>query len=152
MFHLLIAPPGAGRSGGSPPRRLSLPGARILAGQLRDAAVRRQELAAARVGLSRACAFDLHALCRCRRPCCGTAPTIRRRWPGSGSIGARPSRCAMSPRTPPPTNGARTPAKGEAAWVVTFWSANWTPWRALAQIAADWPALRFDTRPSYDRP
>jgi hypothetical protein len=35
-------------------------------------------------------------------------------------------------------------------WVVTFWSADWTPWRALAQIAARWPSLRIDTRPSYD--
>ena len=41
---------------------------------------------------------------------------------------------------------------GDAACQITFWSADWTPWRALARIAARWPALRFDTRPAYDTP
>ena len=56
VFLRLVAPP--------PPqqRSLSLAGARILAGQLRDAAARRHDLALARVGHSRACPFDLHAL------------------------------------------------------------------------------------------
>jgi hypothetical protein len=35
---------------------------------------------------------------------------------------------------------------------LTFWSADWTPWRALAQVAGRWPTLRFETRPSYDMP
>ena len=43
-------------------RSLSLAGAWIVAGQLRDAAARRHELAVERVGQSRACPFDLHAL------------------------------------------------------------------------------------------
>jgi hypothetical protein len=56
FLHLLIAPP--------PPhqRSLSVAGARILAGQLRDAVARRHDLAVARVGQSKACPFDLHAL------------------------------------------------------------------------------------------
>jgi len=33
---------------------------------------------------------------------------------------------------------------------LSFWSADWTPWQALAQVAAHWPTLRFDTRPTYD--
>jgi hypothetical protein len=41
-------------------------------------------------------------------------------------------------------------APGEAVWVLTFWSADWTPWRALARLAAGWPTLRFDARPTYD--
>ena len=52
-FHLLIKPA---------PRSLSLRGARILAEQLREAVERRHSLAVARVGHSRACPFDLHAL------------------------------------------------------------------------------------------
>jgi hypothetical protein len=33
---------------------------------------------------------------------------------------------------------------------VTFWSADWTPWRALAQIAERWPSLQVEVRPSYE--
>ena len=53
FFHLLVAPQ---------PRELSLKGARILARQLRDAVGRRHDLAVSRVGQSRACPLDLHAL------------------------------------------------------------------------------------------
>jgi hypothetical protein len=45
----------------------------------------------------------------------------------------------------------RVPA-GEAVWAVSFWSADWTPWRALEQIAACWPTLRCAVRPHYDAP
>jgi hypothetical protein len=41
---------------------------------------------------------------------------------------------------------------GVAAWHLTFWSADWTPWRALAAIAKRFPALRFDVQPTYDVP
>ena len=43
-------------------RTLSLEGARMLAGELRDAVARRHALAVARVGQDRKCCFDLHAL------------------------------------------------------------------------------------------
>ena len=56
LFHRLIAPPAPQR------RSLSLEGARALARQLTEASVARHEAALARVGISRACAFDLHAL------------------------------------------------------------------------------------------
>jgi hypothetical protein len=56
VFHLLAAP--------SPTRArtLSVAGARVLAGQLREAVGRRHQRAVARVGASQACPFDLHAL------------------------------------------------------------------------------------------
>jgi len=41
-------------------------------------------------------------------------------------------------------------AYGEARLHLSFWSADWTPWRALAQLRARWPLLRFEARPSYD--
>jgi len=47
-------------------------------------------------------------------------------------------------------NDPIAPTPGEAVFRVTFWSADWTPWRALAQLAARWPTLRFALRPSYD--
>ena len=153
LFHLLIAPPAPAGAADSPPRRLSLPGARILAGQLRDAAVRRQELAAARVGLSRACAFDLHALVPVPEAVLWHGPDDPRAlawlWQHWGTTEAL-RHVATDADVDDTVRGRRE--KGEAVFTVTFWSADWTPWRALARIAADWPALRFETRPSYDMP
>jgi hypothetical protein len=54
-FHLLMAPPAHLRA-------VSLPGARILARRLREAAWARHEAAISQVGISRACPFDLHRL------------------------------------------------------------------------------------------
>ena len=31
-----------------------------------------------------------------------------------------------------------------------FWSADWTPWPAVARLREDCPALRFAVRPHYD--
>jgi len=49
------------------------------------------------------------------------------------------------------------PAAGEAVreakpdrWYLRFWSADWTPWRALNHLGRPWPALRFDCRPTYE--
>ena len=36
------------------------------------------------------------------------------------------------------------PRDQEATWRLGFWSADWTPWRALAAIAHNWPQLRFE--------
>jgi hypothetical protein len=43
-------------------------------------------------------------------------------------------------------------AAGQDAIHVTFWSADWTPWRALAALAERWSGLRFDARPMYGEP
>ena len=90
--------------------------------------------------------------CRCRRPCCAAVRTIRRRWPGSGPTGAPPRRCAMSAPSTRRSRTIRRRSPGEAVFRVTFWSADWTPWRALAALAAQWPALRFALRPRYATP
>ncbi len=54
----------------------------------------------------------------------------------------------------PDTAPTRTPAPklaaGEDRLQLSFWSADWTPWRAFERIRADWPALRFDLQPQYD--
>jgi hypothetical protein len=34
--------------------------------------------------------------------------------------------------------------------VIEFWSADWTPWQAIAGLRRDWPDLIFDIRPHYD--
>jgi hypothetical protein len=30
-----------------------------------------------------------------------------------------------------------------------FWSADWTPWAAIATLRGKWPSLIFDCRPDY---
>jgi hypothetical protein len=154
LFHLLVAPPApAGAARSPPPRRLSLRGARILAGQLRDAAGRRHELAAGRVGLSRACPFDLHALVPVPEAVLWHGPDDPRGpawlWHHWGTTEAL-RHVAVDLEADDVVRGRREP--GEAVFAVSFWSADWTPWRALARITADWPALRFEMRPNYDMP
>ena len=43
---------------------------------------------------------------------------------------------------------ARLKRVARVAW--EFWSADWTPWRAIARLRQDWPDLMFDVRPHYE--
>ena len=70
VFHLLVA------SSPPQPRTLSVAGARMLVGQLRDGVGSRHERAVARVGVSQACPFDLHALVPVQRSGRMTSPPI----------------------------------------------------------------------------
>jgi hypothetical protein len=50
-----------------------------------------------------------------------------------------------------PANKAGKAARPEPGRLrLGFWSADWTPWPAVARLRRDWPALRFDIRPRYD--
>jgi hypothetical protein len=153
LFHLLAVPPAPANALSAPARSLSIAGARILAGQLREAAAHRHALATTQVGHSRACPFDLHTLlpvpdALLRRgpddPAAlawlwthwGTTQTLRHVAEDAAAGAALQARAAPS----------------EAVWVLTFWSADWTPWQALARLVASRPTLRFDARPTYDAP
>ena len=142
-FHLLVAPP-AGQ-----PRQLSAAGARVLAGQLRGAVERRQQLAVSRVGHSRACVFDLHALLPVPEAILRLGPDHPRAlawlWQHWGTTQML-RHVAEDPAQPK----RRAPAAGQGAWHLSFWSADWTPWQALATLAGRWPMLRFEIRPTYD--
>ena len=146
-FHLLVSP--------SPPqqRTLSIGGARVLAGQLRDAVARRHALAVARVGQSGACPFDLHALIP-------IPDALLRRGPDDPSVLAwlwgnwgttQSLRHAAEDSTGQDERRQDVSPGGERTVSVTFWSADWTPWRALVQLRQRWPALSFDLRPSYGK-
>jgi hypothetical protein len=153
LFHLLVAPPARAGALGFAGRFLSLAGARILAGQLRAAAVRRHALAVARVGHSKVCPFDLHALVPVPNAVLRCGPddpeSLAWLWTHWGTTQAL--RHVVEDEAAAGMMAVRRPAApGEAVWAVTFWSADWTPWRALALIAERWPTLRFETRPSYD--
>jgi hypothetical protein len=151
LFHLLAVPPAPVGSLTAPARGLSLAGARILAGQLRDAAARRHALAITQVGHSRACPFDLQALLP-------VPDAMLRRGPDDPAAlawlwahwGTTQTLRHVAEDTAVRADLQRRTAPGEAVWVLTFWSADWTPWRALAQLAAGWPTLRFVVRPTYD--
>ena len=145
-FHRLVAPP--------PPRQrsLSLAGARTVAGQLRDAVARRHDLAVARVGRSQACPFDLHALVPVPADILRRGPddpvSLQWLWEHWGT-----TRELRHVTADPVTGEARRhPPAGESGIRIGFWSADWSPWRALARIEAGFPALRFALCPAYDPP
>ena len=141
-FHLLVA---------SEQRSLSVAGARIFARQMRDAVGRRHDLAAARVGRSQACPFDLHALLPVPTEILLFGPDEPRAlawlWEHWGTTEALRHVAEEVDRVP------AYPAEGdgpEKHLRVSFWSADWTPWRALKRLTSIWPTLRFEVRPTYD--
>lgn len=128
-FHALV---GAGT--------LSLHGAEVLAGQLRAAAGRRHRLAVDRVGHSRACPLDLHALLPVPNDLLSLGPdhpdALAWLWEVWGTTDAlrHVTRRAVSTQT---------------CLSLSFWSADWTPWRALQTLRTEWPDLRFTVCPIY---
>lgn len=146
-FHRLVAPP--------PPqqRSLSLTGARIVAGQLRAVVARRHDLAVGRVGRSRACPFDLHALVPVPGEILRRGPDdaasqhwLWQHWGTTRELRHVAAEAVVS------QDPRRQPNANETGFRVTFWSADWSPWRALAAVGGRFPALRFELHPSYDAP
>ncbi len=148
---LLLASPTSLRGAPPPPEALSVAGARVLAGQLREAVARRHEIAVARVGRSEACPFDLHALLPVPAEVLRLGPdhpaALGWLWTHWGTTQAL-RRVALDHAAA--EDPRRRPPPGEAALQLTFWSADWTPWRALARLAESWPSLRFAVRPTYE--
>lgn len=138
-FFLRLMAPGAGQA-----RTLSLDGARLLAAELCAAVARRHALATALVGQSTACPFDLHALVP-------VPIEILRRGPDHPDSVLWLWQCWGT--TQPLRHVVRRTASGasDEAFRVSFWAADWTPWRALVKIRQGWKGLRFDLRPVYDR-
>jgi hypothetical protein len=143
VFHLLVVPPL------HQPRTLSVAGSRVLAEQLREAVGRRRERAVARVGVSQACLFDLHALVPVPDEILRLGPddpaTLAWLWEHWGTT--EPLRHVAEDVVA--GQDARRPTAEHDAIHVTFWSADWTPWRALESLTERWQGLRFDVRPTY---
>ena len=141
-FHLLVA---------AEQRSLSIVGARIFARELREAVASRHDLAVSRVGQSRACPFDLHALIAIPPEILALGPDEPQSrawlWEHWGTTEAL--RHVVHDASPS-ADAKRDEA--EATFHLSFWSVDWTPWRALKGLALRWPALRLDIRPSYGPP
>lgn len=142
IFLRLASPPAPQR------RSLSLEGGRMLAAELREAVATRHALATARVGRSRACGFDLHELLPVPEAILALGPdhpdAIDWLWTNWGTTQA-----LRHVTVEPTPRGADAP--GEAVFELSFWSADWTPWRAFTALQARWTALRFVVTPRYDR-
>jgi len=131
-----------------PPQRrsLSVPACRSLARALAGAAARRHEAACTRVGRSKACPLDLHALVPVPPEilAAGAAAPAARLWLaenwGTSLALARVEEEAADPGEAGPSG---------PAFRVGFWSADWTPWQAFRTVAQRWPELSFALRPSY---
>jgi|SRR5271165_6304729 len=122
-------------------RGISLEGARILARQLRER-VELQDMQAAEVAFaSKACPLDLHALVPIPDRILSRGPNdpdaVSWLWENWGTTWAL--RC-VEEITSAEQAEARS-AKGELRY--RFWSADWTPWRALSSIKSRWPEMMF---------
>ena len=153
LFHLLVAPPAPHR------RVLSAAGARIVAAELRDAMQRQRALALAQVARrGRACPFDLHALLPVPDAVLALGPDHKEgvawlwtHWGTTRGLRRVDVIAAPRPRKRLPAEDAAASEVGQGTLHLGFWSADWTPWRALARLAELWPGLRFQVQPLYDR-
>jgi len=139
VFNLAVAQPPA-------QRRLSIEGCRILARQVRDRVEARQARAAALIGRSRACLFDLHALLPVPDAILQLGPThpaasawLQEHWGTADKL-------RQVARRPDARPGRRLP-RDHTVIGYGFFTAGDTPHIAVAQLAARWPALRFVLQP-----
>jgi hypothetical protein len=142
VFNLAAAQPPA-------QRRLSIEGCRILARQVRDRVEARQARAAALVGRSRACPFDLHALLPVPDAILQLGPDhpqaaawLQENWGTADML----RHVAGRPDARP---GRRLP-RDHAVIGYGFLTAGGTPHAAVSALAVRWPALRFVLRPRPD--
>jgi hypothetical protein len=138
VFHLAVSQPPARRN-------LSVAGCRILARQFRERMETRQAQAAALVGRSRACPFDLQQLLPVPHAILALGPThpAGLAWLAAQWVTADRPRQVVE-RTPTPS---RSLPAGNAAIGYGFFTAGETPHTAIARLALGWPNLRFALQP-----
>jgi len=139
VFNLAVSQPAARRS-------LTVDGCRILARQFRDKVAAHQARAAALVGHSLACPFDLHRLLPVPDAVLQLGPThpaslawLVAQWGISDQLRQVTVRENA-------TTGRRRP-RGHTVIGYGFFTAGDTPHAAVSQLAARWPALRLVVQP-----
>ncbi len=119
--------------------------ARLLARELRDAIAAHHERVLAQIAQGGVCPLDLHRLIPVPEHVLRLGPNdpVSLRWLWAHWGTAQPLRHVRVLDRHADRRLRRT-----ARFVLEFWSANWTPWRAIARLRQDWP-LVFDIRPDY---
>jgi hypothetical protein len=125
---------------------LSIEGCHSLARQFRQRIEARDEKAAALIGQSRACPFDLHVLLPVPADILRRGPTdsmsldwLARNWGTQDALRRIVAR-------PNPSAGRRLPS-GHAVISYGFFTSGETPRAAATQLVARWPVLRFVLTP-----
>jgi hypothetical protein len=139
VFNLAVSQPARDR-------KLTVEGCRILARQFRGRVEARQAQAAALVGRSAACPFDLHTLLPVPEAILQLGPThptalawLAAHW----GVSDRLRQVSMMAKA---TTGRRLPV-GHTVIGYGFFTFGETPHIAISQLAAIWPALRFRIEP-----
>lgn len=124
--------------------RMRLAGARALARRLRQCVEVEHDAALSWFGVGTACPFDLYNLVPIPGDVLVLGPDdaaarswLWQNWGTTWSL-------RRVRREPVP------PGKRQPSWRVSFWSADWSPWRAVAWLRRDWPELTFELVPRYD--
>ncbi|MFC7739181.1 hypothetical protein ACFQX4_26195, partial [Roseomonas sp. GCM10028921] len=127
-------------------RAISLSGAKVLARRLRDAAAANHQAALARMGADRSCSFDLHRLLPVPSGILALGPEegASKDWLRTHWGVTRPLRHV---EVLPSTLDGRKRKMGQLR--VGFWSADWSPWQAVARLRRAWPDLSLELRPRY---
>jgi hypothetical protein len=127
-------------------RAISLAGAKLLARRLRDAVAANHQRALARMSTDRRCPFDLHRLLPVPASILALGPEegVSRDWLRAHWGVARPLRHVEA--LPTSLDGRR---KRMGQLRVGFWSADWSPWAALARLRRVWPDLSLELQPDY---
>jgi hypothetical protein len=140
QVHALLNPPDGSRG-------LTLAAARVLARELYRAVESHADRVVQAARHSKACPFDLHALLPIPAAILhhgpdhpGSRAWLRRNWGVTQSL--RQVRLLTTPE-----DDRRHRRSARIAY--EFWSADWTPWPALAALRTAWPSLVFDCRPDY---
>jgi hypothetical protein len=139
-FHALVNPPDGSRG-------LSPAAARVLARELREATFQHQAKVRSQSPVGKASPFDLHSLVPVPAEILERGPDfaksivwLRANW---GILQALRQVRIVSFK---PATKRQKPAQ----LVLEFWSADWTPWAAIAALRQDWPALKFSVQPDYN--
>lgn len=125
-------------------RRLTIAEARLLAGKIRDLFWQDDQTALTRYDRSRSCPFDLQRLVpvpwAILRQGDDAPESLCWLWEHWGTTW-------QLRRVRDITNTFR--ADPVTTRIFEFWSADWSPWRAIATIANAWPTLTITLRPLY---
>ena len=117
--------------------------------KLREAAEQRQRWVVAQATERRTCLLDLHRLLPVPHDLLRLGPehpeALFWLWAHWGTNQALRQVVPL----PVPRRGHEAKEQPGRFWV-GFWSADWTPWRAVQNLRTGWRSLNFAVRPIYD--